>query len=77
MADFLDLRAKSRSSGDLAAYVPNRFNLTGHGPAEQIQGAWVSAGFFSTLEAQPQVGRFFIRGELRPSGASIRFRSAE
>lgn len=70
-ADFLDWRAQNQVFEDLAAYTDNWFSLTGDGEPQRLRGAWVSAGFFSTLGAQPLVGRSFVAGEDAPGGAPL------
>ncbi|PYT21595.1 MAG: hypothetical protein DMG57_38130 [Acidobacteria bacterium] len=36
-----------------------------------MQGAFVTAGFFSTLKVRPLIGRTFAAGEDRPSTGSL------
>jgi putative ABC transport system permease protein len=38
---------------------------------EQVQGAFVTAGFFSTLAVRPLIGRTFAAGEDRPAADSV------
>ncbi len=63
VADFLDWRAQNQVFQDLAAYTDNWFNLTGNREPERLKGVWVTAGFFSTLQAKPLLGRTFAAGE--------------
>src|SRR5438128_1783067 len=44
-ADFLDWRAKSKSFAHMAAFDGHRYNLTGNGDPEVVQGVTVSPGF--------------------------------
>ncbi len=44
------------------------FNLTGRGLPERIQGAYVSASFFATLNVGPSLGRGFTAEEDHPHG---------
>jgi len=38
---------------------------------EQVQGALVTTGFFSTLGVQPLIGRTFVEGEDKPAAGSL------
>ncbi|MGH9907597.1 MAG: ABC transporter permease, partial [Pyrinomonadaceae bacterium] len=71
VADFLDWRAQNQVFEDLAAFTDNWFSLTGEGEPERLRGAWVTAGFFSTLKAQPLLGRTFAPGEDAQSSPSL------
>ena len=71
VADFLDWRSQNQAFEDLAAFTDNWFSLTGDAEPERLRGAWVTAGFFSTLKAQPLVGRTFVAGEDAPGGAPL------
>lgn len=62
-ATFRDLRDSSRALTDLAAYRWWTFNLTGDSEPESVQGALVSAEFFSALRVQPFLGRAFTAAE--------------
>jgi putative ABC transport system permease protein len=68
VADFLDWRAQNQVFQDLAAYTDNWFSLTGYGEPQRLRGVWVTAGFFSTLQATPLLGRTFSAGEDGPNG---------
>ena len=41
------------------------------GDAEQVQGAFVTAGFFSTLGVRPLFGRTFAVGEDQPAAPAL------
>jgi len=57
------LRQDSRTM-DIAGYQPgSEMNLTGQGEALRLEGATVSANFFSILGAQAGIGRTFEVGE--------------
>ncbi|HKY27857.1 MAG TPA: ABC transporter permease, partial [Pyrinomonadaceae bacterium] len=71
VADFLDWRSQNQAFEDLAAFTDNWFSLTGDAEPERLRGAWVTAGFFSTLKAQPLLGRTFVAGEDAPGGAPL------
>jgi putative ABC transport system permease protein len=62
-ADFMDLRAQSKSLADLAAWMPNSFVVRGGERPRQISGASVTANFFRTLGVKPVLGRTFLPDE--------------
>src|SRR5262249_44725105 len=59
VADFLDWRVQNTVFDKFAAYGDKRFNLTDDGNPEQIIGQVVTANFFATLGANPELGRTF------------------
>ncbi|HEV8483087.1 MAG TPA: ABC transporter permease [Blastocatellia bacterium] len=65
-ADFLDWKSQNHVFESLAAFSTNRFNYTGGETPEQIEGAWVTADFFSTIGVQPAMGRGFLPEEDLP-----------
>lgn len=71
MADFLDWRAQNRTFEDPAIFSFGAFDLTGVDPPEQLTGAQVSAGFFSTLRVAPLAGRVFVPGEDSASSGNL------
>ena len=71
VADFMDWQAQNRVFQDLAAFVDNPFSITGDGEPVRVRGAWVTAGFFSTLKAQPILGRTFQPGDDVENGPSL------
>jgi len=56
-SDFADFRAESRSFEQLAAYRPWTVNMTGGDRPERLNGAKVTAGFFSVFSASAKFGR--------------------
>lgn len=62
-ADFVDLRAQSKSLTDLAAWMPTSFVVVGGERPRQIGGARVTANFFRTLGVKPVLGRTFLPEE--------------
>jgi len=62
-ADFMDLRAQSRSLADLAAWMPASFVVLGTERPRQFRGARVTANFFRTLGVKPILGRTFLPDE--------------
>jgi putative ABC transport system permease protein len=66
VADYLDWRAQNQTLETMAAFSTNRFNYTSGETPEQVQGAWVTADFFTALGARAEVGRVFQPDEDRP-----------
>ncbi|HWC18825.1 MAG TPA: ABC transporter permease, partial [Terriglobales bacterium] len=71
LADYFDWRARNQSFEDPSIFTFGRFNLAGSPNPEQVSGASVSSGFFSTLKLTPLGGRFFVAGEDSPSSARL------
>ena len=65
------LRDRNRSFAGVAAYAGERLPLTGSGEPEQLQGARVSANFFSVLGSEPARGRTFQDREGKPGAAPV------
>ena len=59
-ADFLDYQTQNQSFEEVTAIRNLSFNLTGGDQPERINGALVSANFFSLLRAAPERGRTFL-----------------
>lgn len=62
-ADFMDLRARSTSLGDFAAWMPTSFVVIGGERPRQLGGARVTANFFGMLGVKPVLGRTFLAQE--------------
>ncbi|HYL77996.1 MAG TPA: ABC transporter permease, partial [Bryobacteraceae bacterium] len=64
-ADFADLRQQTKSFESLAAFYLDKeeYGLTGAGDPEQVPGIAITTGLFSTLGAQPALGRDFLPDE--------------
>ena len=59
-ADYLDLKSEMNGYGQIAAYGFSDMNLSEPGePADTASGLRISANLFSTLGAEPQLGRSF------------------
>ena len=71
VADFLDWRDQNHIFQDLAVFADSWFSITGDREPVRVRGAWVTAGFFSTLKAQPLLGRTFITGDDVKDGPSL------
>ena len=57
--NFLDWQRASRSFESLGGHRWERYDLTGGGTPEHLEGKMLSAGFFSTLGITPLIGRDF------------------
>jgi predicted permease len=70
--DFLDFRQQSASFTGMAAVDTNEASLTGDGgEPERLQGAQVTAEFFSLIGVTPQLGRAFTEGEDQPGKSQV------
>jgi putative ABC transport system permease protein len=65
-ADFLDWKSQNHIFESVAGFSSSRFNYTGGETPERIEGAWVTADFFSTIGVQPALGRAFLPEEGLP-----------
>ncbi|RPI20082.1 MAG: ABC transporter permease [Acidobacteria bacterium] len=64
--DYFDRLHSSKLLERIAAFRPASFNLTGQGEPERLEGARVTASFFSVLGQAPVQGRVFLEEEDRP-----------
>ena len=64
--NFADWRDQNQSFDRMAAYRSRGVVLTGGAEAERVDGARVSADFFSALRVQPLLGRTFTAEEEKP-----------
>src|SRR5262249_52356210 len=71
VADFLDWQEQNQVFDDLAAFTDNWLSLTGNAEPERVRGAYVTAGFFTTLRAQALMGRTFAAGDDAPGRDSL------
>jgi putative ABC transport system permease protein len=69
LPDFLDWRAEARSFETLAAMTSTRFNVTGAGEPEVVNGGIATANLLRVFKVVPSVGRSFRDDEER-GGAS-------
>src|ERR1700687_1971189 len=68
MRDYLMWKENNRAFEDPSLFRSLRMDIGGNpGVPEQVQGASVTAGFFSTLEMHPLIGRTFTAGEDKPA----------
>ena len=61
--NFLDWQKENQTFSAMAISRGTSFSLLGTGEAEQVDGRWVSAVFFSVLGVKPALGRDFAPGE--------------
>jgi len=61
--NFRDWQRENQTFSAMAISRGASFSLIGAGEAEQVNGRWVSADFFSVYGVKPQLGRNFAPGE--------------
>jgi putative ABC transport system permease protein len=71
LPDFLDWRAQARSFSALGAMGNTRFNVTGAGEPEVVNGAVVTASLLHVFGVVPTVGRGFRDDEERAGGPRV------
>ena len=72
MRDYLMWKENNRAFEDPSIFSNRRMDIGGkEGVPEQVQGATVTAGFFSTLGVRPLIGRTFAAGEDQPTTGSL------
>jgi putative ABC transport system permease protein len=72
LRDFLMWKENNRAFENPSLFRSQRMDVGGkEGVPEQVQGASVTAGFFSTLQVGPLIGRTFAAGEDEPAKASL------
>ena len=69
--NFLDVRARTRTFEEIAAWRIEMFTLAGQPQAERLIGGRVSASYFSILRVPPLVGRTFAAREDQPGGPAV------
>jgi predicted permease len=70
--DYLMWRDNNHAFEDPSLFRSLRMDIGGkEGAPEQLQGASVTAGFFTTLGVRPLLGRTFAAGEDQPSTGSL------
>jgi predicted permease len=62
-ANYLDWERDNHVFEKMALYSWGSFTLTGNGQPESVTGRRVTSGFFSVLNAEPMLGRFFSPDE--------------
>lgn len=66
-----DYRDRTRAFEEVAAYVYRAVNLTGEGPAQQIQISRFTGNMFRVLGTAPLIGRTITEAEGGPAGADV------
>src|SRR5215471_16069826 len=69
--NFLDWQREKRTFASLAIYRNQDYNVSGGAEAQRLSGCMISAGFFSTLDVQPILGRTFRRDDDIPGAAPV------
>src|SRR4029077_21048268 len=69
--DFFDWRDQSRSFSSMFAYRMSEFALTGLGEAKRVNAVMATSGMFSTLLAEPMLGREFATEENRKGADNV------
>jgi putative ABC transport system permease protein len=62
-ANFVDWQQQNHVFNKMAIFTGSSLNLTGREQPESLQGAAISADFFSTLQTHPMLGRVFTPDE--------------
>jgi len=70
-ANYLDWRDQNHVFEQMGAVGFGKFNLTGMGQPESVEGRAVSADFFSVLGVQPVLGRGFLEEEDQPGHGNV------
>lgn len=70
-ANYIDLRARTKSLESIAAYEEWATSVQGQNGPEDIHGVRVSEGFFATLAAEPAQGRIFLDEEHQPGHQQV------
>jgi len=72
MRDYLMWKENNHAFEDPSLFTTRRMDVGGNAAVpEQVSGAAVTAGFFSTLDVRPLIGRAFAPGEDKPASASL------
>ena len=69
--DFVAWQQENTTLSSIAAYKSDDYNFSGAGEPARIPAADVTAGFFSTLGIQPELGRGFSSAEAQPNGEHV------
>src|SRR4051812_33902566 len=68
---FVEMASTARAFSGLSAFANERLIATGHGDAEQLAAARVSASFFDVIGVPVVAGRPFLAEEDRPGGPPV------
>ncbi len=69
--EFVDIRDSQKSFSQLAVFAGSSFNIKPGAVPERIDGASVSAAFFTTLGVQPARGRLFLPEDEQPGRDNV------
>jgi len=69
--NFRDWKKENETFTAMAISRRTSFSLIGAGEAEQIDGRWVTAEFFSVYGVRPSLGRNFSQGEDEPGAGPV------
>src|ERR1700729_2012890 len=69
--NFRDWQHDNHSFSSMAVVRGTGFTLTGLGEAEELRAQFISSDYFSLLNVQPVIGRFFAQGEDEIGAAPI------
>jgi putative ABC transport system permease protein len=69
--NFLDWREQSGSFDEMAAFVDQRYNLTGGGEPEEIPAQATTPNLFQLLGAEPALGRALTPGDGAPGSEEV------
>jgi putative ABC transport system permease protein len=67
----MDWREQNSVFEEVSAFGASRFNISGNGTPERINGASVSANFFRLMGTQPVLGRTFLDEEEKPGSGKV------
>ena len=68
--EFFDLRSRSKSFSQLAAYRERTFALASGAGVQSVHAQRVTGNFFDTLAVEPALGRTFTMDDERPGGGA-------
>ncbi len=69
--NFLDWQHENRAFSSMALYRNQDYNVAERAEAQRLSGYMISAGFFSTLEVAPVIGRTFRSEDDRVGAAPV------
>ncbi len=71
VGNYFVMKERTRTFESIAAQSSATFNITGGGDPERVQGARVTASYFTVLGIKPGLGRSFTEAEDSPGGALV------
>jgi predicted permease len=70
-ADYVAWKEQSHSFADMAAFVPDRYNLTGVGDPDKLAGVRTTTNLFAILGMQPLLGRTLTSADEQPDAPPV------